>query len=94
MIFAARQLVEKCREHDDALLCCLNKAYDSVPRTALWSVLERCGVPSTMLSTIQSFHEGTRAESESGMLPQTELRFTMAFDKAAHLHLPFSTSIS
>ena len=39
MIFAARQLLEKCREHDDALFVLfidLKKAYDSVPRDALW----------------------------------------------------------
>ena len=44
MIFVARQLVEKCREHNDALFALfvdLRKAYDSVPRSALWSVLER-----------------------------------------------------
>ena len=38
MIFAARQLLEKCREHDDALFVLfisLKKAYDSVPRTAI-----------------------------------------------------------
>ena len=65
MIFAARQLVEKCREHDDALFVLfvdLRKAYDSVPRSALWNVLERCGVPPTMLSIIKSFHDGMQAE--------------------------------
>ena len=39
MIFAARQLLEKCREHDDALFVLfidLKNAYDSVPRDALW----------------------------------------------------------
>ena len=39
MLFAARQLLEKCREHDDALFVLfidLKKAYDTVPRDALW----------------------------------------------------------
>ena len=48
MIFTARQLVEKSREHDDPLYILfvdLKKAYDSVPRKALWCVLEKCGVP-------------------------------------------------
>ena len=37
MIFVARQLVEKTREHDDALFVLflnLKKAYNSVPRLA------------------------------------------------------------
>ena len=63
MIFAVRQLVEKCREHDDSLFILfvdLQKAYDSVPRQALWCVLEKYGAPPSMLSVIRSFHEGIR----------------------------------
>ena len=44
MIFAARQLTEKSREHNSPLFILfvdLKKAYDSVPRRALWSVLEK-----------------------------------------------------
>ena len=39
MIFATRQLLEKCREHNDVLFVLftdLKKAYDTVPRDALW----------------------------------------------------------
>ena len=64
MIFAARQLLEKCREHDDALFVLfidLKKAYDSMPRDALWGVLRKCCVPPTMLSVIRSFHGGILA---------------------------------
>ena len=64
MIFAARQLVEKNREHADSLFVLfvdLKKAYDSVPRQALWCVLKKCGVPPVMLSVIKSFHEGMSA---------------------------------
>ena len=52
MIFVARQLLEKAREHKDdlsTLFVDLRKAYDSVPREALWRVLERCDVPPRML---------------------------------------------
>ena len=69
MIFAARQLVEKTREHDDSLFVLfidLRKAYDSVPRSALWRVLEKVGVPPKMLRIIKSFHEGMRAEVRVG----------------------------
>ena len=48
MIFVARQLVEKVREHGkplSALFVDLRKAYDSVPRQALWKVLEKYGLP-------------------------------------------------
>jgi len=61
MIFVVRQLVEKAREHQSDLFVIsvdLKKAYDSVPRPALWRVLEKLGVPSTLVSIIQSFHEG------------------------------------
>ena len=56
-------------EHDAVLFVLfvdLRKAYDSVPRPALWRVLERCGVPPTMLSIIQSFHVGMQAEVRVG----------------------------
>ena len=57
-------LVEKRREHGDSLFVLfvdLKKAYDSVPRKALWCVLEKYGVPPTMLSVIRSFHEDMTA---------------------------------
>ena len=55
MIFVARQLVEKMREHEDPLFVLfidLRKAYDSVPRDALWCVLDKYGMPSTMVLVI------------------------------------------
>ena len=58
MIFVARQLVEKAREHQDLLFTLfvdLRKAYDSVPRLALWQVLKKSGVPPQMLKIIASF---------------------------------------
>ena len=39
----------------------LRKAYDSIPRQALWCVLEKYGIPPTMLSVMCSLHEGMRA---------------------------------
>ena len=69
MIVAARQLLEKCWEHDDVLFVLfidLKKAYHSVPRDALWGVLRKCGVPPTMPSIIRSFHDGMLAQVRVG----------------------------
>ena len=44
----------------------LRKAYDSVPRQALWKVLEKYGVPEKMLNVVKSFHEGMHAEVRVG----------------------------
>ena len=64
MVFMARQLVEKSIEHDStlyALFIDLKKAYDSIPRAALWLVLAQFGVPPRMLSLIESLHDGMEA---------------------------------
>ena len=56
--------MEKSREHDESLFVLfvdLWKAYDSVLRQTLWCVLEKYGVPPTMVSVIKSFHEGMTA---------------------------------
>ena len=69
MIFVARQLVEKVREHGKSLYMLfvdLRNAYDSVPRQALWKVLEKYGVPEKMLNVVKSFHEGMHAEVRVG----------------------------
>ena len=39
----------------------LKKAYDRVPREALWGVLKKIGVPPRMLRVIQELHEGMEA---------------------------------
>ena len=65
MIFVARQLVEKTIEHNDELFVLfvdLKKAYDTIPRDALWNVLQKVGIPPKMLSIVKSFHEGMQAE--------------------------------
>ena len=48
MIFCARQLQEKAREQQKPLYMVfydLEKAFDSVPREAMWAVLKRFGTP-------------------------------------------------
>ena len=60
MIFAARQLQEKCREQQQELYAVfvdLTKAFDSVDRSALWEVLLKSGCPPDFVSIIRSFHD-------------------------------------
>ena len=60
MIFCARQLQEKSKEQQRPLYFIfydLEKAFDSVPRVAMWSILERFGCPPTLVSIIRSFHD-------------------------------------
>ena len=65
MIICARQLVEKVREHNNSvymLFVDLQKAYDSIPRQALWLVLRKYGIPPVMVNIIRSLHEGMKSE--------------------------------
>jgi len=39
----------------------LQKAYGSLDRVFLWTILDRFGVPPKMISIIHQFHDGTRA---------------------------------
>lgn len=64
MIFTVRQLVEKSWEHESKAFFTfidLKKAYDSVPREAMWAVLQKLGVPENTIKLIQSFHQDMRA---------------------------------
>ena len=64
MMFVIRRLQELARKKRVPLYVCfidLTKAYDSVDRTLLWTVLARFGVPQIMISVIRQFHDGMRA---------------------------------
>ena len=64
MMFVIRRLQELARKERILLYVCfidLTKAYDSVDRTLLWTVLARFGVPQNMISGIRQFHDGMRA---------------------------------
>jgi len=61
MVFTARQLQEKCREHQCdlyAVLVDLTKAYDTVNRSALWKILRKIGCLSGFVDIISSFRDG------------------------------------
>ena len=65
MIYCARQLVEEAREHNTQIFMLfidLRKVYDSISRSPLWHVLEKYGIPPTLLSIIRSLHDGMKAE--------------------------------
>ena len=69
LIFSARQLLEKTIEHQSKLfmlLVDLRKAYDSVPRCALWKILEQYGVPEVMIGLLRSLYDGMEAEVTIG----------------------------
>ena len=44
------------------ILIDLQKSYDSVPREALWHVLQKYGIPQSMINVIRSLHDGMQAE--------------------------------
>ena len=61
MIFAARQLQEKCIEQQKSLYAVfidLTKAFDTVNRDALWHVLRKKGFPQKIINIIKSLHTG------------------------------------
>ena len=65
MMFVIRRLQELARKKRRPLYVCfidlLTKAYNSVDRTLLWTVLVRVSVPQNMISVISQFHDGMRA---------------------------------
>lgn len=61
MIFCARQMQEKSREQGQPLYMAfidLVKAFDSVNREALWSVLSRIGCPPKFIQILRLLHDG------------------------------------
>ena len=64
MMFVIRRLQELARKKRIPLYVCfidLTKAYDSVDRTLIWTVLSPFGVPQNMISVIRQFHDSMRA---------------------------------
>ena len=63
-MFVERRLQELAMKKDTPLFMCfidLTKAYDSVDRTLLWTVLARFDIPPRVLAVIRQFHDGMRA---------------------------------
>ncbi|KAI8433746.1 hypothetical protein MSG28_015725 [Choristoneura fumiferana] len=59
-IFSIRQLQEKSREQGQPLYLCfvdLEKAFDCVPREALWTILAKIGCPEKFIRMIRLLHD-------------------------------------
>ena len=69
MIFASKQVQEKCREQNKDLYILfvdLTKAFDTISRPGLWNILPRIGIPPKMVRMIRSFHDGMKARLVNG----------------------------
>lgn len=54
----------------------LHKAYDTIPREALWQVLRKYGIPPTLVNIIRSLHEGMKTEVTVDGTTTTEIEAT------------------
>nr|VZI11783.1 unnamed protein product [Spirometra erinaceieuropaei] len=64
MIFAARQLQEKCQEmrtHLYSTFVDLTKAFDSVNREGLWKIMQKFGCPERFTQMVRQLHDGMMA---------------------------------
>lgn len=64
MIFAARQLQEKCQEQNRDLYTTfvdLTKAFDTVSREGLWKIMRKFGCPDKFINMVRQFHDGMLA---------------------------------
>ena len=61
MIFAARQLQEKCqKQYDDLFITFidLTKAFNTVCRDGLWQIMEKFGCPRKFRALVRQLHDG------------------------------------
>ncbi|BHF58986.1 hypothetical protein SprV_0100194100 [Sparganum proliferum] len=64
IIFAARQLQEKCqkmRTHLYSTFVDLTKAFDTVNREGLWKILQKFGCPERFTQMVRQLHDGMMA---------------------------------
>ncbi|BHF80763.1 hypothetical protein SprV_0702389100 [Sparganum proliferum] len=64
MIFAARQLQEKCQEmrtHLYSTFVDLTKALDTVNREGLWKIMQKFGCPERFTQMVRQLHDGMMA---------------------------------
>ena len=78
MTFTVQQIIEKSWEHRTKFFLSiidLKKAYDSVPRDAMWLALRKLVVPERTVQLIHSFHSGMEAHIciEGGLLEEISM---------------------
>nr|VZI51388.1 unnamed protein product [Spirometra erinaceieuropaei] len=64
MIFASRQLQEKCQEmrtHLYSTFVDLTKAFDTVNREGLWKIMQKFGCPEPFTQMVRQLHDGMMA---------------------------------
>ena len=64
MVFAARQLQEKCQEQNTDLYSTyvdLTKAFDTVSREGLWRIMAKYGCPTRFITIVRQLHDGMQA---------------------------------
>nr|VZI21865.1 unnamed protein product [Spirometra erinaceieuropaei] len=64
MIFATRQLQEKCQEmrtHLYSTFVDLTKAFDTVNREGLWKIMQKFGCPERFTQMVRQLHDGMMA---------------------------------
>ena len=69
MLFALRQLQEKCKLHSVDLYLLfidLTKAFDTVNRNGLWAMLAKIGCPELFINLIRSFHDDMTVKVRDG----------------------------
>jgi hypothetical protein len=97
-IFSLCTLMEKAREFHQPLYLCfidLRKAYDSVNRTALWAVLQRCyHLPEKLLSIIKAMHHHSSAAVRAYGKTSEEFSVSSGVRQGCVLALPCSTCTS
>ena len=64
MVFAARQLQEKCQEQNVDLYTAfvvLTKTFDTVSREGLWKIMTKLRCPDRFILMVRQFHDGMQA---------------------------------
>nr|VZI42137.1 unnamed protein product [Spirometra erinaceieuropaei] len=74
IIFAARQLQEKCQEmrtHLYSTFVDLTKAFDTVNREGLWKIMQKFGCPERFIQMVRQLHDGMMARvTDNGVVSE------------------------
>ena len=94
MIYCARQLVENAWEHNTQIFMLfidLRKAYDSIPCSLLWHVLEKYGIPPSLLNIVCSLPMALRLKWLSRAISLLILKYAVHWGRIVLLPRLFST---